>query len=197
MPAQTKHNKPKKIKVGFDLDGVLFFNPLRFVRAPIELAKKYILNKNTMSFYVPKTRAEELMWRAVHMSSLRPATGWARIRELSEQGLIEPYLITARFRCLKNDFNRCLRTINAESYFAGCYQNLDDEQPHLFKEKMVKQLGIEYYVEDNWNIVSHLSQNTEAKVLWITNIFDASIPYEPRFPSLASAIKQLEKLIQR
>lgn len=196
MPAQTEQHKPVKIKVGFDLDGVLFFNPLRIMRAPVELAKKHILHKDTVDFYIPKTPFEKLMWRAVHMSSLRPAAGWPRIRELSEMGLIEPYLITARFRCLKSDFERCVKTLGADQFFAGCFQNLDDEQPHLFKEKMVKKLGIEYYVEDNWNIVNHLSKNTNAKVLWITNAIDASIPYEPRFSNLTDALTQLEQSIR-
>lgn len=196
MSEQTKSKTPRKIRVGFDLDGVLFFNPLRIVRAPIEFAKKHLLHKDPSHFYVPQTLPEQILWRAVHMSSLMPAIGWQRIRKLKEKGLIEPYLITARFKCLQNDFKRCIKTLEADSYFTGCYQNLDNEQPHLFKEKMVKQLGIEYYVEDNWNIVNHLSKNTDAKVLWITNAFDSAIQYEPRFPNLADAISKLEQYVE-
>lgn len=195
MPSQTQSSSDHKVKVGFDLDGVLFFNPLRIVRKPIELLKKNILHKDTMNFYIPKSPLEKLMWRLVHMSSIRPASGWERIRELAKEGRIEPYLITARFKCLEKDFNRCLSSLHAPDYFVGCYQNSSDEQPHLFKEKMIKKLGIEYYIEDNWNIVSHLSTSTNAKVLWITNAFDASITYEPRFSTLKDAVSALEKML--
>lgn len=182
------------VPVGFDLDGVLFFNPLRVVRRPIELFKKYILRKDTMSFYIPKTKIEQLMWKVVHMSSLTPAKGWETIRELKELGIIEPYLITARFECLKNDFRRCKNRIKADEYFAGTFHNEKNEQPHLFKERMVRELGIKYFVEDNWNIVDHLTKSTDAKVLWISNIADQDIQFKERFSDLEKAIKRLSEL---
>jgi len=196
MPSQTKTSSNQKIKVGFDLDGVLFFNPLRVMRGVVEFAKKNALHQNTMNFYIPKTAIEQIAWRLIHMSSIKPADGWTQIRKLTDENLIEPYLITARFKCLQNDFDRCLKAIKAEEYFAGCYQNLEDVQPHLFKEKMIKDLGIEYFIEDNWNIVSHLSKATSAQVLWITNVLDSAIQYEPKFNNLEEAIKHVENKVR-
>jgi len=195
LTSTPKADIKKPIRVGFDLDGVLFFNPLRVVRRPIEIFKKYILRKDTMNFYIPKTKAEKLMWKIVHMSSLTPARGWENIRKLTQEGLIEPYLITARFACLKNDFGRCKMRIKADEYFAGTFHNDKDEQPHLFKERMVRELGIEYFVEDNWNIVDHLSKNTSTKVLWISNIADNDIKFDERFSDLEKAIKRLSELV--
>ncbi len=179
------------IRVGFDLDGVLFYNPLRFVRKPIELVKKHILHKDTQKFYVPKTKIEKALWKLIHMSSVNPATGWEMIRKMKEDGLIEPYLITARFACLENDFIRCLDRIEANQYFAGTFHNAQDEQPHLFKERMIKSLGIEFFVEDNWNIVDHLNKNTDAKVLWISNFMDNDIEFSNRYNSLLEALQKL------
>lgn len=202
--ARENHSNPKPmsspqprrpVRVGFDLDGVLFFNPLRVVRRPIELVKKHILKKNTVDFYIPKSSLEKLIWKIAHMSSIRPASGWQKIRELTEAGLIEPYLITARFECLKNDFARCKSRISADDYFAGTHHNSKDEQPHLFKERMVKELDIQYFVEDNWNIVNHLSKNTNTKVIWISNVVDQDIQFEERVFDLSSAMKRLSELV--
>jgi len=184
--------RKRPIKVGFDLDGVLFFNPLRFVRGPLDLIKK----GGTLQ-YIPKTRIEQWLWRIIHMSSFTPATGWQEIRRLSKLGLIEPYVITARFKCLQKDFERSMEIVDAPDYFTGCYQNLRDEQPHLYKERMIKELGIEYYVEDNWNIVEHLSATTSAEILWVSNIFDANIEFDRRFNNLAEAMQEIEVIVQK
>ncbi|MFO0704281.1 MAG: hypothetical protein U0525_06230 [Patescibacteria group bacterium] len=194
-PDNTEKVVKLPIRVGFDLDGVLFFNPLRVVRKPIELVKRHILKKNTMQFYIPKSRAEKLMWKIVHMSSLKPAKGYELIRELKEKGIIEPYIITARFACLANDFKRCVKRLKGNEYFAGTFYNEQDEQPHLFKERMVKKLGLDFFVEDNWNIVDHLRKNTNTKVLWISNAMDQDIAFDERHPDLESAVQKLAKLI--
>ncbi len=192
MPPQTIKTALKPLKVGFDLDGVLFFNPLRFVRGPLDLIKK----GGTLE-YIPKTRIEQFLWRIIHMSSFTPASGWQKIRDLSKAGLIEPYVVTARFKCLKKDFDHCMQIVNAPDYFAGYYQNLQDEQPHKYKERMINELGIEYYVEDNWNIVEHLTKTTSAKILWVSNIFDANIEFERRFNNLAEALQELETIVKK
>lgn len=191
-PDERNNGSGKPIKVGFDLDGVLFFNPLRFVRGPLDLIKK-----GATLEYIPKTRIEQYLWRIIHMSSFTPASGWQRIRELSDAGLIEPYVITARFQCLQKDFERCMQIVNARDYFAGCYQNLQDEQPHKYKERMIKELGIEYYVEDNWNIVEHLVKTTSANILWVSNMFDANIEFERRFNNLSEALQELEVIVKK
>jgi hypothetical protein len=191
MPSQTVKTR-KPIKVGFDLDGVLFFNPLRFVRGPLDLIKK----GGTLQ-YIPKTRIEQALWRIIHMSSFTPAAGWQTIRALTKAGLIEPYVITARFKCLQKDFERCMEIVDAPDYFAGYYQNLQDEQPHIFKERMIKELGIEYYVEDNWNIVEYLTKTTSTQVLWVSNLFDANIEFERRFNSLAEALQEIEVIVRK
>ncbi|MBP6993661.1 hypothetical protein KBB12_00270 [Candidatus Woesebacteria bacterium] len=191
MPSQTiKSHQP--IKVGFDLDGVLFFNPLRFVRGPLDLIKK----GGTLQ-YIPKTRLEQFLWRILHMSSFTPASGWQTIRTLTRAKLIEPYVITARFKCLQKDFEKCMRVVDAPDYFVGCYQNLNDEQPHKYKERMIKELNLEYYVEDNWNIVEHLTKTTSAQILWVSNLFDADIQFDRRFNNLAEALQELETITKQ
>ena len=178
-------------KVGFDLDGVLFYNPLRIIRKPADFIKK-----GATLAYIPKTKLEQFLWRIIHQSSFKPADGWQDIKALTQEGIIMPYVITARFKCLKDDFTRCMHKIDASTYFAGQYQNLQDELPHRYKERMIHELGIEYYIEDNWNIVEYLNKVTKATILWVSNPLDADIPYDYRFDNLKDALVGLRNMIQ-
>lgn len=183
--------KDTKIKVGFDLDGVLLYNPARIFR-PITIALKTILpkkKKDVVHFYYPESKLEQLIWRIVHWSSMFAATGISDIEELSKAGKIEPYIITSRYDCLADDFNNWLKKIHAHVYFKATYHNKENMQPHHFKEKMIKEINLDYFIEDNWDIVNHINKTTKTKTIWITNLFDRHIPYDLKFLSLKDAME--------
>ncbi len=185
------------LKVGFDLDGVLLYNPVRIVRPLIALLKKkkICINREELEFYVPQTRREEIMWELFHLSSLFLAPGYKRIAELKAKNKIEPYLITARFAHLNKDFERWKRRMKADEIFLGTYLNLKDEQPHKFKERMIKELDLDVFIEDNWDIVRYLSEVlTDRHIFWITNLIDKNQTHEPKFLKLAAALDELELL---
>jgi len=189
------------MKVGFDLDGVLLYNPARIFR-PITVGLKSLLKSSKESqkkplthFYYPKSSLEQLLWHIVHWSSMFISPGFEKIQQLSQQENIEAYIVTSRYDCLKNDFERWLKRMNAKKYFHQTYHNKDNLQPHVFKEKMINKLKLSYFIEDNWDIVQHINKTTSAKVLWISNSFDAHIPYDLKFLSLKDAMVYLEKKI--
>ncbi len=187
--------KQQKLKVGFDLDGVLLYNPARIFR-PVTIALKTILPKRTnglIHFYYPKSPPEELLWRIVHFSSLFIASGFTEIEDLVKKGAIEPYIVSSRYQCLQSDFNRWLKRLNAHVYFKGAYHNSEDLQPHIFKEKKIKELKLDYFIEDNWDIVRHINKNTHTKTLWITNLFDKNIHYDLKFFSLLDAMQFIKE----
>jgi hypothetical protein len=110
----------KKLKVGFDLDGVLLYNPARIFR-PVTLALKTVLpkkkNSGLIHFYYPKSPAEKIVWYLVHLSSLFVADGLKDIKELVDSDQIEAYIVTSRYDCLKRDFQRWLRKMKADKLF--------------------------------------------------------------------------------
>ncbi len=184
----------KKLKVGFDLDGVLLYNPARIVRAPVVQFKHRFFPKKEKVFYVPSTGPERFLWHIFHLSSIFIAPGFSDIKRLRKEGLIEPYLITARYDFLKPDLKRWLRLMKAHDIFEGVYMNENNMQPHLYKEKLVKRLDLDVFVEDNWDVVSHLNKTAKSKNLWIYNIFDRSIQYSNRFPSLKKAVAHIASI---
>ncbi len=187
----------KPLKIGFDLDGVLLYNPARMFRPITIFAKKLLGRKssNKTHFYYPHSPIEKLLWRVVHWSSLYIAPGFDDIIRLSEAGLIEPYIITSRYDCLKGDFESWLKRMNAQKYFKGTFHNKNNVQPHVFKEQVVNNLNLHYFVEDNFDIVSHLTKTTTAKTIWITNPFDTHIVYEPKFMTLKKAMDHIRDML--
>ena len=188
-------NKP--IRVGFDMDGVLLYNPFRIVRPIMAFIKKYILKRKTTKFYLPKSSAEQFIWTVIHKSSVFQADGINDIHRLVKEGKIEAYVVTSRFSGLKKDVEYWFNKINKENTFTQCFYNDGDEQPHMYKEKMIRDLHLEYFVEDNWDIIQHVNENlhknhVKTKVLWIYNIIDKRIPYEYKFPNLKEAVKHIE-----
>lgn len=186
------------IRIGFDLDGVLLYNPARIFR-PITTKLKSILktnsNKNT-NFYYPESKIEQFIWKLVHYSSLFIAEGFEDIATLSTNKKIEPYIVTSRYDCLKEDFERWLKIMDAPSIFKGTFHNSQNLQPHVFKEEKIRELKLEYFVEDNWDITKHLNKNTKAKVLWISNSLDRTIDYDLKFMNLKDATSYLKNKVE-
>jgi len=183
--------KKQILKVGFDLDGVLLYNPIRITRPIVSFVKKLFFKKKGLHFYSPQTTWEKQLWQLFHKSSIFIAPGLEDIKKLIRTKKIKAYIITARYSFLKNDLEKWLNKMDINHYFSGVFYNEKDEQPHLFKERTIKKLNLDIFVEDNWDIVRHINQ--KVKVLWIYNIFDRNIHYKYKFSSLKDVIKYLNK----
>jgi len=180
------------LKVGFDLDGVLLYNPARIIRPVIYIFKRIFLKNRLKKFYYPKTNLEKFFWTLFHKSSIFIAPGFKEIIKLIKQKKIKAYIITGRFNFLKKDLDQWVNKMQINHIFSGIYHNKKNEQPHLFKEQMLKKLNLDFFVEDNWDIVSHLNLKHKTKIFWIYNIFDRGIKYQYKFPGLNKVIEHLK-----
>lgn len=194
-----KKQSRKILKVGFDLDGVLLYNPARIFRPLIAFLKNIFFNHSQpLTFYYPKTRLEKWLWWLFHKSSLFVAPGFEDIKKLVKQKKIKAYLITARYHFLKKDLDRWLKKMKINHYFSGVYYNKNDEQPHLFKERIIKRLKLDIFVEDNWDIVKYLNlkfenRKSNLKIYWVYNLFDKLIDYQYKYPQLNSVLTAIKK----
>lgn len=184
-------SKNKVLRVGFDLDGVLLYNPARIVRPLVVYFKKIFLKKEINKFHLPKSKLQKFFWLFLHKSSFIVAPGLSEIKKMIQDNKIEAYVISARYEFLKKDFNKWLKKIDCEKYFSGTFFNNDNQQPFIFKRKMINKLKLDLFVEDNWDIVKFLTKNTKAKIFWIYNLFDKNIEYNLKFPNLKKAIQKI------
>ncbi len=183
------------VKVGFDLDGVLLYNPARIIRPFVKSFKHAFIPKREQSFYIPRTKPEEMFWSFLHLSSIFPAGGWHEIQRLVDEKKIDAYVVTARFGFMKPDIDRWMKILNKENIFTDIIYNTKYNQPHLYKEETIKKLGLDIFVEDNWDIVKHLSRNTNTRTYWVYNIFDKKIDYTYKVPSLSKALEEINSYI--
>lgn len=184
-----------KIVIGLDFDGVVAYNPARLARFPISYIKQQFFGEKKIHFFVPKTNVEKALWALAHETSMFPAFGASLLRELTKSGAVEAHVVSARFGYLEPGISRFLRFWDLRDCFASVTLNIKEEQPHLFKERIIREKKFAYYVEDNWDIVSHLArQSLNTEVHWIYNLFDRTKPYDTKYPYLQ---KSLERIIRK
>lgn len=181
----------KIVRVGLDFDGVVSYNPFRIIRAPIKWFKRKFRKTNKLSFFVPHTWWQTWIWILMHESSLIPARGATLLGEMCAREEIEVHLITGRFEFLEKNLTNFLRRYRMTTYFSSININKKREQPHLFKERMIKKLKLDYYVEDNWDIVQYLQGKTKAEIIWIYNYLDRQREYAKKYPYLETALKEV------
>jgi hypothetical protein len=181
----------KAIRVGIDFDGVLAYNPFRVVRAPVTYVKRKILRQKTTRFYIPQTGVEKALWTILHESSIFPAKGVHLLKELVREKKIDAHLVTARYSFLQKHLYEWLKRNTIEDVFSSITINTHDEQPHIYKEKVINQKKFDYFIEDNLDIVEHVASRTDTSILWIYNVLDRSYPYENKFPVLQKALEYI------
>ena len=184
--------KKQILKVGFDLDGVLLYNPARVVRPIIAFTKKYILKRDLNKFYYPKSGLEKLIWKLFHHTSLWSASGIDDLLKLISDRKIEAYVVSARYELLEADFKKWVKVIDPKKQFSGYFFKKKNQHPQILNKQMIKKLGLDVFVEDNWDIVKHL--NSKAKIFWIYNILDRNKDYKYKFSNLKATVDYLKKL---
>lgn len=181
----------RKITVGLDFDGVLAYNPFRVARAPIAMVKRHLLGVTKTQFFVPRSRFERFFWVVMFESSVFPACGTGLLRTLVGEGHVEAHLVTGRFSFMKDSFHSWLTRHQFREVFTTIRMNEKNEQPHLFKQRMIEQGQFDYYIEDNLDIVRYLNGRTKTKVFWIYNVLDRGVLYRDKYPYLKKALEAI------
>lgn len=191
LRAIMQNMKRRKIVVGFDFDGVIAYNPFRIIRAPVAFVKRNFLGIKKLTFIYPQYGWQQLLWKIAHDSSVFPAKGVDILREFTETGIIESHLITARYSFLNDHLYKWLEKNNLRTIFKTININKKNEQPHLFKNKIILKHKLDYFIEDNLDIVKYLHGKTQTKIYWIYNILDRFHPHPYKFPYLEKALQDI------
>lgn len=181
----------RKLRIGLDFDGVVAYNPARVIRAPITFFKRKFLGVKRLRFFVPKEGWQRWAWIIAHESSVFPAKGVELLKKLVETELVEVHLVTARYSFLNQNLAKWLKKHQLGSVFKSINFNASDEQPHVFKEKLIKKLELDFFVEDNLDIVNYLETKVETPIYWIYNIIDRWTVDRRGFANLEEALQKI------
>ena len=183
--------KLKKIRIGFDFDGVIFYNPTKVLRPFVYFVKRYLLGKKVTKFYMPNNSFSKKVAYFLHKTSYTPNRGFDKFVALTKDPRFEVFIITARPSFMKENIHELLSKYDLKG-LKDVIQNKKDEQPHLYKERLLKSLKLDYFVEDNWDIVRHLKDNTKAKIIWVSNLVDRLfIKHKAQGKDLKEAIEKI------
>jgi len=150
----------KKIKVGFDLDGVVINKPLFVPQFVIDLLVRG-KKDHQLSYRYPSTNFEKEIRILSHNPIFRPPIkeNIKLIQKLFKSNKYELYVVSSRYSFLENRTKEWFRFYENGKFFRKIYINTKNEQPHIYKEKMIKKLRLDIFIDDDAHLVNYLKEN--------------------------------------
>ena len=147
----------KKIKIAFDLDGVIVDKPPIIPKKLLERIFRG-KSKNGLHYRFPYSRIEQRIRKLSHFYLLRPPIkkNIEVIRQLAKAKKYELYIVSGRYSFLEKETENWLEKRKIKPFFKEIYINLENDQPHLFKERILKELRPDFFIEDDKGILSYL-----------------------------------------
>ncbi|MBL7078459.1 hypothetical protein ISS42_02280 [Candidatus Shapirobacteria bacterium] len=151
----------KIIRIGVDLDGVVVNKPPIVPKKLIEwLIRSHTNHEKKYRF--PKTNLERWIRIQSHHYKLRPplSKNLQAIKNLEKLKSFEVFFISSRYRFLANQTRQWFKNYFPQFDYKKVFINLENQQPHLFKEEMIRKLKIDYFLEDDQRTISYLRKRS-------------------------------------
>lgn len=157
----------EKAKIAFDLDGIIIDKP------PL-VPKKFIEwlfrggKPNSLHYRIPTSKLEILIRKISHFYLFRPPIrkNIAFIKNLYQSGKYEIYIISGRYSFLEKETKKWLVKRRLTNTFKKIFLNIQNEQPHLFKEKILRKLKPEFFVDDDMLLSDYLFQKNICQIFF-------------------------------
>jgi len=174
----------KRIRVAFDLDGVIIDKPPLIPKKLIEILFRGF-EKDGLHYRFPKSKLEQKIRKISHFYLFRPPIkkNIEFIGGLAKDGKYELYIVSSRYSFLKDETEKWLEKRKIDGIFQKVFINMSDEQPHLFKEKVLKKLKPDIFVDDDCELVNYLTGRVETKIYCFSR--DSSYARVTKIASLA------------
>jgi hypothetical protein len=78
------------------------------------------------------------------------------------------FLISSRFGFLKSESENIVKRFGLKKFFDGIYFNFSDQEPQLFKDKKIRDLSLDTYVDDDFPLLKYVAKkNKKTKFFWL------------------------------
>lgn len=155
------------MNIGFDLDKVFIDYP-PFIPDVI-FDKFYKKKSNGELLYRIPAKPEQMLRYLIHHPLLRPPIK-KNLEFLKEFAKTRNnlFLISSRFGFLETRTNELVQRYGLDKIFKGLYFNYGNQQPHFFKDSVIKELTINRYVDDDFALIKYLAkQNPKTLFFWL------------------------------
>lgn len=156
----------RKYLVAVDLDGVIIDKPLLVPKRLIELLFRGRSNK--IHYRYPNSVIEQLIRKVSHFYLFRPpiAKNIEMIKKMAKLENTTMVVVSSRYSFLEKETYTWLKKRKLEKVFSKIYLNLQNQQPHLYKETLLKKIKADYFLEDDQLIIDYLnSKKLTAKII--------------------------------
>jgi hypothetical protein len=156
------------MNIGFDLDKVFINTPPFIPKTFID--KLYKKRDNGILLYRIPGRTEQIIRSLSHAPILR-----AGMRENLQflkslpKNTHKLYLISSRFKFLENKTKKLVKKHHFDKIFDEMYFNFANEQPHIFKNRIIRNLKLDYYIDDDLSLLNYVAaHNPKTIFFWLT-----------------------------
>lgn len=163
------NNRDYSMNIGFDFDKV-FINYPPFM--PDKLINRIYKKRDNggLLYRMPK-KPEQFIRQLSHHHLFRPpiSDNISFLRSIPKKGN-KLYLISSRFGFLKKRTNYLVKKYGFEEIFDEMFFNFENQQPHVFKNKVLKKISLDLYVDDDFSLVTYLAKrNSTTSFFWLNN----------------------------
>lgn len=152
----------KKIRIGFDLDGVIIGKPF-FV--PDKLMEILVRDKKKrgLSYRFPESNLEIAIRVFSHIPVFRPPIkkNIRLIKELYKSKNYEIYVVSSRYSFLHGRTKQWFHYYKLHKFFKEIHINMENEQPHIFKAEKIKKLKLNVFIDDDKPLLEYLKKHLE------------------------------------
>lgn len=158
------------MNIGFDFDKVFVgYPPL----VPSWLIDKLYKKRDDiiLSYRIPG-KIEQTFRQFTHFPIFRQPIklNLTHLEELSQLGEHDLYLISSRFGFLEKQTSALTKRLGFQKIFKEMYFNYSNEQPHKFKDRIVKKLKIQRYIDDDLSLINYLAkENPKTIFFWLND----------------------------
>lgn len=160
--------KIKRIKIAFDLDGILIDKPPFIPKQLLEWLFKGG-DGGRLHYRFPKSKAEQLVRKLSHFYLFRPPIkeNIEIVKKLAKEEKYELYIISARYSFLEKETKQLLEKRGIGCLFKEVFINLEDKQPHIFKAETLERVNPQIFVEDDPLLINYILQkNKKSKIIF-------------------------------
>lgn len=164
--------------IGFDFDKVFINYPpfvpyflIDFLYKGTSVFRKNVSEKSMLHYRIPGKLEQRVRVISHHPSLRAPIkTNLEALKEISASKRTKTYLVSSRFSFLRKRTDAILKKYSLNTLFDGIYFNYNNEQPHEFKEKTIKKLRIDTYIDDDVQLALYLSKRIPSlRIFWVSD----------------------------
>lgn len=158
------------MNIGFDLDRIFIDTP-PFIPDWI-IDRIYKKKDNGVLLYRIPGTIEQKIRQISHLSYFRPAMreNIQLLMKLAASKNNTIFLISGRFGFLQHQTEKIMKRHGLAHLFKQSYFNTHNEQPHIFKSRIIKEKNIDTFIDDDLSLLKYLAKkNISTHFYWLND----------------------------